>query len=132
MTDSNHNYEQDGTQVLLWAMWGGLGFATVGEVVLFMALGSSGASGGSLPPAQLVVVGFFTSIMLGLAALVRTREIGGGGFPTALICWILLKSIAITGLVVYKLSGLHLYYWPFLAVFVLGMTWLNPTRFLNE
>ena len=129
MTDDPEQYEQGGVEVLLWVIWGGLGVASVGEIGLFVMMGGNGGSGGSLPPAQLAVVGVFTSIMLSLVALVNAREIGGGGAPTAMISWMLLKAIAITGLVVYQLADRHLYYWPFFGVFIIGLAILNPRRF---
>ena len=60
---------------------------------------------------------------------VTARRIGGGGMATALISWMLGKSVAITGLVAYQLAGSHVYFWPFLGVFALVMATMNPTRF---
>lgn len=129
---SDSRYEQSGSTVLFWVLWGGLGFATVGEVVLFTLMGA-GAHGseevGQLPLSQFVVVGVICLTMVGLAALVKVREVGGGGLATAMISWMLLKSVAISGLVVYQLAHNSAYYWPFLVVFGLGMAVLNPTAF---
>lgn len=128
---TEQRYEQSGSDVLLWALWGGLIFATVGEVVLFSFMGAKVGPGtvGSLPLSQFALVGGFSLVMTILAFVVKARDIAGGGFPTALIAWVLLKSVAITGLVVYQLADNHTYYWPFIIVFAVGFALLNPGAF---
>lgn len=127
---SEREYESRGSEVLFWVLWSGLGLATAGEVVLFTLMDPAGGGPeGHLPLSQFAIVGTFSVAMVAIAAVVKRRDIGGGGFPTAMICWMLLKSVAISGLVVYQLAANHAYYWPFLAVFVVGMLLANPRQF---
>lgn len=129
-------FERRGSAPLWWILWAGLGAATAGEVVLFMFMDPSGAHGpqavGTLPLSQLVVVGSLSVLMFVAAAATKHFRIGGGGFPTALMTWALLKGIAIAGLVVYQLADHHTYYWPFVAAFAIGMALANPARFDRE
>lgn len=131
--EEKDRYETRGSEVLFWFLWVGLGLATAGEVVLFTMMGSGVAHGadavGQLPASQFTIVGLLTVAMVVLAATVKRLEIGGGGLPTAIFTWVLLKGVAITGLVVYQLASNHAYYWPFLGIFAVGMLLANPGSF---
>lgn len=131
--EEESRYETRGSAVLFWFLWVGFGLATAGEVVLFTMMGSGEGHGsgavGQLPASQFAIVGFFTVAMVLLAATVKHLEFGGGGLPTAIFTWVLLKGVAITGLVVYQLASNHAYYWPFLGIFAVGMLLANPRSF---
>jgi hypothetical protein len=127
--------EPQDSDLLLWIFWVSLWLAVGGEIALFMLadVGSRSTQvAGSLERMGTIQTATLAGIavtMTTLSALVFWRRIGGGGMATALISWMLGKSVAITGLVAYQLAGSHVYFWPFLGVFALVMATMNPTRF---
>jgi len=130
--DETWEYERRGSRTLWWILWGGSGAATAGEVALFTLMrapGADPATSGALPGSQLAVVALLAGVMVVLAGCTKGFRLGGGGFPTALVTWALLKGVAIAGLVVFQLAESYLYYGPFLAAFAAGMLLANPTRF---
>ena len=130
----DYDYETGGGEVLMWALWSGLGVATLGEILLFVSMDAAETAGRTIegigiPAGQLTVVASLSALMVVLAFLAKAKEVGGGGLPTAMISWMLVKSVGISGLVVYQLANNHVLYWPFLGVFIIGMLIFNPTRF---
>jgi hypothetical protein len=127
---SSDGRESGGRTALIWALWGGIVFAVVGESLLFLlADASSDASTSGLAgPHLFVSIGFALLASAG-AAFVYARSLAGEGLPTALLCWMLLKSVAITGLVAHQLGGSTSAVAPFFGVFAIGMGLSNPSRF---
>ena len=120
--------EQSEQQALLWVFWGGLLVSTGGECLLFAMMEPVGASP---PMIAAIVLGSLAVVMFGLSTWVATRKIAGGGVPTALIAWLLLKGLSVLGLVAYQLTANHWMFWPFLGTFVAGMVWWTPNAFLE-
>lgn len=129
MTATNPSHETDDAALLLWIFWGGILFAVAGETGLFLLsdLGAGTASAGpQTAPMQVIPTLGIAAVMAVGSITAFLKELGGGGMTTALICWMLNKSIAITGLVAYQMAGTHLMLVPYAAVFVAMMAWMHP------
>lgn len=127
-SESPHR-ETSGTEVLIWVFWGGILFAVIGESVLFALAGAGGQASGGLTLSHAAVSSGFALLALGGAFSVRVTSILGKGLPAALVCWMLLKSVAIIGLVAHQLGGSLVQIAPFFAAFAIGMAGWNPSRF---
>jgi hypothetical protein len=127
--------EPQDSDLLLWIFWISLWMAVGGEIALFMLadVGSRSTQvAGSLHRMTTVQTATLIGIaltMTTLSAVVFWKRLAGGGMATALISWMLGKSVAITGLVAFQLAGSHVYFWPFLGVFAGVMLVMNPTQF---
>ena len=131
--ETSEQRERRELKALLWFFWGGILVASLGEtaLVLLMETSAEGASTGLANVHTLVVVGL-AAAMWGLIALIYRNQIGGGGFPTAIFCWMLAKGTVILGFVMYFLEPGWGYTWALFGGFLTLMAVLRPTKFMAE
>lgn len=130
VSDSHTETERRELRALLWFFWVGILLATGGESVLvFMLETSASEMAGNI---HAFVVGFLAALMWFAVALVYRRKIGGGGFATAIFCWMLAKGSAILSFVMYFLAPGWTYTSLTLAGFVVIMLILRPSKFTTS
>lgn len=130
--ESSEQRERRELQALLWFFWGGILVASFGEtaLVLLMETSADGSSAGLANLHTLVVI-LLAATMWGLIALLYRKKVGGGGFPTAILCWMLAKGTVILGFVMYFLEPGWAYTWALFGGFLIVMAVLRPTKFLE-
>lgn len=121
-------------RLLLWIFWGGILFAVFGETALFLladvgSLSTSTVETSGPSTTQLASVTTLSALMTLASVFIFVRRIGGGGMTTALLCWMLAKSVAISGLVMFTLAGSHWYFLPYAALFLMLMLAMHPRNF---
>jgi hypothetical protein len=132
-TDDASTSDQERRELvsLLWFFWAGILIASLGETALVLLMDSSatGASTG-LANYHTLVVALLAGLMWSAIALVYRTRFGGGGFPTAIICWMLAKGTVILGFVMYFLEPGWGYTWVLFGAFLTIMAVLRPTKFV--
>jgi len=123
VTDTEQDRREQ--RALLWAFWVGLLVSTGAECLLFAMMEPVGSSPVGVAS---TVLGTMATLMLGAAWWAGRSRVGGGGVPTGLIVWLLLKGVSVLGLVAYQLTATHWLFWPFWVTFLAGMLWWWPGR----
>lgn len=109
-------------------MWGGILFAVAGESILFVLADAGGGPTVNLGWTSFALSTGWAIAAASIAGFTWWTAWPGEGLPTALVTWMFLKSLAITGLIVHHLGASLPWVLPFFGVFVLGMTISRPSH----